>query len=194
MPVVQVMDAIARSGDQTSGKRAEELLDEMEYLFQAGNEEMKPSRRSFNAVMLAYRNEGDGGRKAEELLSRMENLADSGRYVLTPDVVSYNCVIGAIVDDNNSEGAEDRAQAVLDRMEERNIRPDGRTYSPVIEAWLRRNDDKGHALAEMMLKQFLEKVETNKQQHSRDPLYEDAVWDVINAYRRSSGESINETA
>jgi hypothetical protein len=188
-----VMDAIARSGDECSGKRAEELLDEMESLYQAGNEEMKPSRRSFNAVMLAYRNEGDGGKKAEELLSRMEDLAASGRFEVTPDVVSYNCVIGAIVDDGSSEGAADRAQALLDRMEERNIRPDGRTYSPVIEAWLKRNDEKGHALAEMMLRQFLEKVETNKKnkkEHSKDHFYEDAVWDVINAYRSSGGASL----
>jgi hypothetical protein len=181
---MQVMDAIARTGDQSSGKRAEELLIEMEGLYQAGNDGMKPSRRSFNAVILAYRNEGDGGKKAEELLSRMEYLASEGRYEVTPDVVSYNCVIGAVVDDSNSEFAADRAQALLDRMEERNVRPDGRTYSPVIEAWLKRNDEKGHALAEVMLQQFLEKVESNKTQRKKDALYESCVWDVINAYRK----------
>ena len=185
-----VMDAIARTGDKSSGMRAEELLDEMESLYQSGNEEMKPSRRSFNAVILAYRNEKDGGLKAEELLSRMEASATAGRYELAPDIVSYNCVIGAIVNDSNEQDAADRAQALLDRMEERNIRPDGRTYSPVIELWLKRRDEKGHALAEMMLQQFLEKVEANKKAHHKGYFYEEEVWDVINAYRDTTGEDL----
>lgn len=186
-----VMDAIARTGEKTSGPRAEDLLNEMEALYQSGNERLKPSRRSFNAVILAYRNAGDGGKKAEEILWRMEELAESGRPELTPDVVSYNCAISAIVHSTSSGKSEDyevadRAQALLDHMEERRILPDGRTYSPVIEAWLRRNDGKGHALAEAMLQQFLEKVENEKKKKkpgNSQNLYEDQVWDVINAYR-----------
>lgn len=188
-----VMDAIARSGDPTSGIRAEDLLKEMESLYQAGDEELKPTRRSYNAVMLAYRNaDDDGGKKAEELLLRMEELAESGRPELTPDVVSYNCAISAIVENGDDNDVADRAQALLDRMEYRRIQPDGRTYSPVIEAWLKRNDEKGHALAEMMLQQFLEKVESKKKKskggHDQQNLYEDVVWDVINAYRKLDDE------
>ena len=104
--------------------------------------------------------------------------------------MSYNCAIGAIVEDSSDiESAADRAQALLDRMESRNIRPDGRTYSPVIEAWLKRNDEKGYALAEMMIKQFLDKVEANKDFYDGEPLYEDAVWDVVNAYRKKEPNS-----
>ena len=132
----------------------------------------------------------NGGLKAEELLSRMEASATAGRYELAPDIVSYNCVIGAIVNDSNEQDAADRAQALLDRMEERNIRPDGRTYSPVIELWLKRRDEKGHALAEMMLQQFLEKVEANKKAHHKGYFYEEEVWDVINAYRDTTGEDL----
>ena len=185
-----VMDAVARTGDRTSGSRAEDLLNEMESLYECGNENLKPSRRSFNAVILAYRNAGDGGKKAEEILWRMEQLAESGRPELTPDVVSYNCAISAIVHSNGGKeedhGVADRAQALLDHMEERGIVPDGRTYSPVIEAWLKRNDGKGHALAEAMLQQFLEKVASEKKKKkpgNSQNLYEDKVWDVINAYR-----------
>jgi len=186
-----VMDAIARSGDPTSGIRAEELLNEMESLYQGGDEELRPTRRSLNAVILAYRNAGDGGKKAEELLCRMEDLAESGRPELTPDVVSYNCAISAIVENgcrggDDDNGAADRAQALLDRMESRNIQPDGRTYRPVIEAWLKRSGEKGDALAEMMLQQFLDKVDSKKKGPGQNQnLYEDAVWDVINAYRKS---------
>ncbi len=186
-----VMDAIARSRVPTSGIRAENVLQEMESLYHAGDEELKPSRRSYNAVILAYRNAGDGGKKAEELLLRMEELAESGRPELTPDVVSYNCAISAIVENGCENDVADRAQALLDRMEDRRIQPDGRTYSPVIEAWLKRNDEKGHALAEMMLQQFLDKVESKKKATKGRPdqnLYEDTVWDVINAYRKTEEE------
>lgn len=80
---------------------------------------MKPSRRSFNACILGYRKEGDGGKKAEEVLMRMEELSNCGSPEIAPDVVSYNCAIGAIVD-SEEEDAADRAQALLDRMEDRN--------------------------------------------------------------------------
>jgi PPR repeat family len=102
---------------------------------------MKPTRRSFNAVMLAYRHDGQGATKAEKLLNRMEELADTGDF-MGPDVVSYNCAIQAIVDDKcaktsklrDRSSAADRAQAMLDRMEERSVRPDATTYSCVIRA------------------------------------------------------------
>jgi hypothetical protein len=161
----------------------------MESLYQSGDEDMKPSRRSFNAVILAYRKEGDASGKAEELLYRMESISDTGRHEVRPNVVSYNNVIGAIVEDSkNIKVAADRAQALLDRMEERGVRPDGRSYSLVIEAWLRRNDEKGHALAEVMLNQFWDKVEESKKKKNfnNDYLYEDAVRNVIDAYRKTS--------
>ena len=198
-----VMDAIARTGQPEAGSRAEELLDEMISLYRAGNEDMKPTKRSFNAVMLAYRSNGDGGVKAEDILYRMEKLADSTPELfhdVSPDVVSYNCAIDAIVhgkrdignsSDSDSEEelslqefhefAADRAQALLDRMEERSVQPDGRTYSSVIEAWLKRNDEKGQILADVLLRKFLDHVESTKV--SKEFLYEDAVWNVINAYR-----------
>ena len=188
-----VMDAIARSNMVGAGTRAEELLDEMESLYRLGDEDMRPSRRSFNAVILAYRNEGNASKKAEEIFNRMEAMASSGRNEIRPDVVTYNNVIAAVVEDNNSENTADRAQALLDQMEASGIKPDGRTYSPVIEAWLRRNDEKGHALADVMLTQFLDKVEESKKDNSmtrRLSLYEDAVWNVINAYRDDSKEDI----
>uniref|UniRef100_A0A7S4ERC5 Pentacotripeptide-repeat region of PRORP domain-containing protein n=1 Tax=Pseudo-nitzschia australis TaxID=44445 RepID=A0A7S4ERC5_9STRA len=184
-----VMDAIARSNMAGAGARAEELLTEMESLYQSGDDGMRPSRRSFNAVILAYRNEGNASKKAEEMLYRMEEIADSGRNEIRPDVVSYNNAIAAVVEDSDSENTADRAQALLDQMEVYGIKPDGRTYSPVIEAWLRRNDEKGHALADVMLTQFLDKVKESKKGNVRtkkESLYEDAVWNVINAYREGS--------
>jgi Pentatricopeptide repeat domain len=188
-----VMDAIARSGLEDSGRRADALLQEMESSFQAGDEDLRPSRRSFNAVMMAHRKDGNAS-KAEAMLYRMEDMAESkGRPEVRPNVVSYNTVIGAIVEDSTcSDNAADRAQALLDRMEAHNVRPDGRSYSPVIEGWLRRNDEKGARVAEAMLSQFLEQVEESKKRKNSDNnyLYEHEVWDVINAYRKTPNRTI----
>jgi len=188
-----VMDAIARSNTAGAGARAEDLLDEMESLYRSGDEDLRPSRRSFNAVILAYRNDGNASTKAVELLNTMEDMAASGRNEVRPDVVSYNNAIAAVVEDSDDgDNTADRAQALLDQMEASGIEPDGRTYSPVIEAWLRRNDEKGHALADVMLTQFLDNLETRKKQNARakkESLYEDAVWNVINTYRENSEDN-----
>ncbi|KAL3918893.1 MAG: hypothetical protein SGILL_004028, partial [Bacillariaceae sp.] len=183
-----VIDALARSGLEDAVTRAEELLEEIESLYAAGDVDLRPTRRSFNAVILAYRTEGNASGKAEALLSRMEEMADCGRQEVRPDVVTYNTVIGAIVEDSSiTSSAADRAQALLDRMEERGIRPDGRTYGAVIEAWLRRNDEKGNALAEAMFSQFQDILDrkNSKGKWSMATFYEDAVWDVIKTYRKN---------
>jgi PPR repeat family len=188
-----VMDALARSGVENAGPRAEELMVEAESRYQAGDEEMRPTCRSFNAVILAHRADGDAGEKAEALLDRMEEMADAGRYEVRPDVVTYNNVIGAVVEDSSiADNAADKAQSLLDRMEERGVSPDGRTYGLVIETWLRRKDEKGNALADAMLNQFQDMLEEKKAKREarQKCLYENAVWDVINAYR---GPSKNDT-
>jgi hypothetical protein len=184
-----VMDALARGGVPNAGSRAEELLDEAESLYQAGDIDMKPTRRTFNAVILAYRAEGNAGAKAEELLDRMEGLANCGRNEVRPDVVTYNNVISAVVQDSTViDSSADKAQSLLDRMEECGVTPDGRTYGLVIETWLRRNDEKGSALADALLNQFQDMLQDKrvKAKSRQNYLYEDAVWNVINAYRRQS--------
>ncbi|KAG7354972.1 PPR: pentatricopeptide repeat domain containing protein [Nitzschia inconspicua] len=119
-----VMDALARGGVENAGSRAEELLEEAGSLYDAGDEEMRPTRRSYNAVILAHRSEGDAGAKAEKLLDRMEELADSGRNEVRPDVVTYNNVISAVIQDSGmTDSAADKAQFLLDRMEQRGHAP-----------------------------------------------------------------------
>jgi hypothetical protein len=184
-----VMDALARGGVPNAGSRAEELLDEAEALYQAGDDDMRPTRRTFNAVILAYRAGGNASAKAEELLDRMEEIGDHGRNEVRPNVVTYNNVISAVVQDSIVSGSiADKAQSLLDRMEERGVTPDGRTYGLVIDTWLRRNDQKGSALADAMLNQFQDLLRDKraKGKSRQSYLYEDAVWDVINAHRCQS--------
>jgi len=85
------------------------------------------------------------------------------------------------VGDPDAEVPADRAQAILDTMKSKSVRPDGRTYSQVIEAWLKCNDDKGRALAEQALGNFMEAIESQKQ--SGPWLYEEEVWKVVDEYK-----------
>ena len=183
-----VMDSIARSGIPRAGEKARHLLHEMKTLYDAGDEEMKPSRRSFNAVMLAYRFDGNAVEKIERVLASMENLADTEGLDVAPNTVSYNTAMKAMVEDREKLSSEERgdaasrAQALLDRMEERSICPDATTYSIVIEAWLKCNDEKGGVMANCMLQKFVNQVESTKDQDAK--LDTDLVWDVVNAYKR----------
>jgi len=180
-------DAIARSGMPGAGKKAEEILAEMKALYEAGDEEMKPTRRSYNAVMLAYRHDGRAMEIVERILDRMEMLADTEGLDVAPNTVSYNTAMKAMVDDRGKlspkelRHAASRAQALLDRMEDRSIRPDATTYSMVIEAWLKCNDEKGGVMADCMLQNFVNLVESSKDDDAK--MEPDVVWNVVNAYR-----------
>ncbi|KAI2512623.1 hypothetical protein MHU86_1842 [Fragilaria crotonensis] len=181
-----VIDAVARSGLPDSGQHAEALLQEMEDKYQAGDDSFRVTRRSLNAVLLAYRNDvHDGGQKAEYILRRMEELTEAGVYDVMPDVIAWNTAIGAIAHSHDPTAAE-RAQAMLDRMQDlyatkggkdiSYLRPDGITYSYVIEAWLKRNDEKGTIMANKLLDKFFTMVKS-------DDSLADPVWDVVKAYR-----------
>ena len=188
-----VIDALARSRQPDSGRKAERLLQEMEEKYQAGDNDYRPTRRSLNAVMLAYRRDVDGGQKAENILRRMEELTEAGVYDVMPDVVAYNCAIGAIAG-SNEPNAADRAQALLDRMEQlreqgdKYMRPDGITYSCVIGAWLRRNDEKGITMANALLRKFFEKEEFRY-----DTKNTGAVLDVVKAHKMNYNEENMQT-
>lgn len=184
-----VMDSIARSGMPEAGERAEILLEEMKSLYDAGDEEMKPTRRSFNAVMLAYRRDGHCMEKVERVLSRMEELADTGELEVAPNTVSYNTAMKAMVEDRGKSSSEalgiaaNQVQALLDRMEVRSVRPDSTTYSIVIEAWLKCNNEKGGVMADCMLQKFVNSVDSAKDWDAKADT--DVVWDVVNAYKSS---------
>ena len=195
-----VIDAVARSGLPDSGQHAEALLQEMEDKYQAGDDSFRVTRRSLNAVLLAYRNDVHGGQKAEYILRRMEELTEAGVYDVMPDVIAWNTAIGAIAHSDDPTAAE-RAQAMLDRMQDlysikgsnsnnntnneqhRLLRPDGITYSYVIEAWLKRNDEKGTVMANKLLDKFFTMVKS-------DDSLADPVWDVINTYRDDDDDDL----
>jgi len=188
-----VIDAIARSGCPDSGQQAELLLQEIE-LNDDINSSFRITRRTLNAVLLAYRNDHqNGGYKAEYILKRMEELTNAGVYDVMPDVIAWNTAIGAIAKSNDPTAAE-RAYALFQQMKQatsegqqdnnndeilsrskrsttnqisRSVRPDGITYAYVIEAWLKRNDKKGTDMAQQLLDEFYSILQEQKKKGNR---------------------------
>jgi hypothetical protein len=121
----------------------------------------------------------------------MEELTNAGVYDVMPDLICWNTAIGAIAHSNDPTAAE-RAQALLDKMEdlfsvnnEALVRPDGITYSYVIGAWLKRNDDKGTKMANRLLEKFFSLADEDDSTLVAAP-----VLDVIKEYR-GEGEDID---
>jgi pentatricopeptide repeat protein len=116
-----LISAWANCGEEGAAQRAEEVLERMEAAYKAGDEEMKPTTVSYNAVIDAYSkvaggqqggqhqqlcdaseeeeveecyNADETGEKAESILRHMEQLYLSGENVdAKPNVRSYNTVI-----------------------------------------------------------------------------------------------------
>jgi len=135
-----VVNAFAKRG---AAGRAEAILNDMVYLYQQGNDNLKPTILSFNTVCNSYaksecRNDGD---RALALLHRMETLHNAqGEYYVQPDIVTYTSVLDAL----SKQGTKDSAQKALDLLQvvERkyqetknvSIKPNVRTYTSVINA------------------------------------------------------------
>eukprot|EP00978_Attheya_sp_CCMP212_P030407 scaffold111726_cov56-Attheya_sp.AAC.1 len=143
------MDAYARSGEPDVVRKVDSLFKEM-----TEAEQIQPTRRSFMALLLAYRSETNGGahssntEKIEQLLERMRDLSrTTGDRTLLPDTACYNYVLGAICDVASSTQDDavvaisiaERAQALVNQMEQeeesRWVKPDLTTYSLLVKAW-----------------------------------------------------------
>jgi len=178
-----VMDAIARSGNPDAGRRAEALLQEMEEQLDDG----EVTRRSLNAILLAYRHDADACDKAEYILQRMEELTLAGVYDVMPDLIAWNTAIAALAGHN-----ADRAHALFQRMQERHdVNPDGMTYSYVIQAWLKRNDERGMQMAQSLLNDYYNNHHyTNDNHHPDKDLTLDPVFHVVHAYQQQQQQRV----
>ena len=138
-----VMDAHARSGcGRAAAVRAEELLRELEDKSGAGDLELRPRTRSYNAAILAWKNsnEPDAPQRAEALLKRMNERYKSGDERCRPDRVTINSII-SVWAKSGQENAPKRAEEFLHFMEQlwaqgdQSLRPDRYTYNAVIDAY-----------------------------------------------------------
>eukprot|EP00536_Pseudo-nitzschia_multiseries_P000972 jgi/Psemu1/321865/estExt_fgenesh1_pg.C_120024 len=139
-----VMDGLARSREGKAGAlRAESLLDELEARSRAGDPELSPTSRSYNAVILAWKmsNCTEAPQRAEAILKRMNERYRSGDKGCRPDQVTINSIIGVWAN-SRQEGAAERAETYLKFMEElyyeaedESLKPDSISYNSVIDAY-----------------------------------------------------------
>lgn len=95
-----VIDVIARSDTPNSETHTEQILQELEELYQNGDPDMKPTRRSLNAVMLTYWSDVDGGEMTEFVLRLMVQFTKTGVNDVNPDQILYNCAIHTMVEND----------------------------------------------------------------------------------------------
>lgn len=88
-----MLDAWAKSGGgRKAAERAEEILEWMDHLYKAGNDEVSPDTITFNAVLDAWARSGDrmAAQRAEQILDHMDDLYRSGNHRVKPDVYTFN--------------------------------------------------------------------------------------------------------
>ena len=90
----------------------------------------------YNRVLTAWLKGSDpnASERIEALMMRMERLADSGKLSCRPNTTSYNIRIASLTKSKTLVGAQ-LAEECFDEMRMRNIRPDGITYSTLIDCW-----------------------------------------------------------
>jgi hypothetical protein len=150
-----VLEGWANSNESGSGERAEKILLQMEQVHC-----LKPTCRSYNAVIKAYVKNGNrntAANKVYDLVTKMEATNDPQ---VLPNKRSYNLLLYSLANAPSSvEDAPERAEAVLERMLSRyrihqqkieaarrvdanvrifeNFKPDLNSFNQVIGAWAR---------------------------------------------------------
>lgn len=109
-----------------------------------------PTSKSFNSIMNVYATRGtvEGAEKCAALLKKLEEMHRSGETGFKPDIILYNKLINAwslCEQSNNDESVYPalRAQEILDTIcerydaagEEKELAPNGTSFSLVIHAW-----------------------------------------------------------
>lgn len=106
----------------------------------------KPNIISFNTVLSAYSQVGDG-LGAEDLLNSMIKEMEDGESALVPDVISFNTVMGAYARSGHLNCHKD-AIRIIDKMTStpvkyrstKTLSPDVWTYTTLIDAYARCGD------------------------------------------------------
>ena len=94
--IILIIKDKAKSGDEESADKAEEILRHMEDIFETEeNIDARPNVRSFNSVINAWAKsrKPEAAWKAQDMLDLMESLYDQGNKAVRPDAHSFCTVI-----------------------------------------------------------------------------------------------------
>ena len=111
-----VITALSRSGQKGSGRRAQVVFDSMLERWKAGNDKLRPTVKSYSALINAWGQEGVASR-AEIVLQQMQDDYLQGNQAAMPNRVAFNTVIAAWSRTKTAESL-DRADQILRLMQE----------------------------------------------------------------------------
>ena len=134
-----VIQAHANSGVIGSPERAEALIERMIDKYQRGDDSVRPTAKTFNAVIHAY-GKARNAERAAAIFKRMELLYESGVTEAKPNAINYNALITAWANCDLPDSAQ-RAEAVLEKMESMYkkghtaLKPTTVSFNAVIDAY-----------------------------------------------------------
>lgn len=144
-----ILHAWAVSNIRGAPLRAQQLLDHMTTLYNAGNEDVKPDVFSYTATLSAWAGatyDPQASDRALEILHLMENQCALGNKDACPNAVTYTAVINCVGKSGKPNAALEAYEILLSmekrwREGEEDLRPDLITYSSVIDAFARSGED-----------------------------------------------------
>jgi pentatricopeptide repeat protein len=151
-----VIQAYANSGAPGSPQRAEALIERMIDKCQRGDDSVRPTARTFNAVIHAYGKAGNAERAAS-VFARMERLYESGVAEAKPNAFNFNALISAWANCDLPASAQ-RAEEVLERMErlykagDVDVKPTTVSFNAVIDAFAKSGEENAAQKAELLLR------------------------------------------
>jgi len=122
-----VLDAFVKTNENNAVERAESLYNKMEK-----SNDQKPDMFTYTSMLNLYAKHAMGD-KADRLLERIVALQDAGKIKGGPNSFSYRCAIDALAKDGEAR----RAEQLLVRMRERNMRPNAFHYTGVLSGYAR---------------------------------------------------------
>jgi len=140
-----VIDAYAKSRDFQGGRKAMNLLSQMEDLYRHGHLELIPDSFSYSTVINAMAIRPDTGKLADSLLGRMNQLHQSHDGNI-PDTVVYNSVMNVYSTQGDNESVL-RNIAILNYMEDSyiagnsNVKPSIISFNTVLKTFAYARDD-----------------------------------------------------
>lgn len=164
----KVINAIARSGREDAGERAEEILNRM--IDDENDLGLRPNTFTYTYVIDAYARSASpkAPHAAQRLVEQMEFLRSQGDPVVWPTTRAWNSVIAAWAEWKGEEMAwgrvgsgADRAEACLKIMEDladttgnEDVRPNSYNYNSVISALANSQEDGSASRAEKILEEM----------------------------------------
>ena len=170
-----VMNCIAKSNERGSAERAEAILNQMEELYEAGNDGVRPDSVSYSTVLNAWArsSEPDAADKAEAILERLEaRAADLSGDPVKPNAYCYSSVLNAF-SRSKDPAAPDRALALLNRMNEmfltgnHDAQPNSFCYNAAINCLAKSTRDDKAVQSEKLLNRMLEDYRSGRNRQAK---------------------------